>query len=236
MTKRPPASAPDRAAQPRRRRAKRDLSADERKLWDAVAKSVRRGFGAAKNPPLEAGSPSVDAKTETPRKQKAAEDRRHPPPPKPQPAAARTVRPTGGAGEKPIRVTPAGGAIDPLGPRTPGLDRRTAKRLSRGESAPEARIDLHGMTAERAHGALISFIRSQHAAGARCVLVITGKGGRRTDDLNGWRPERVGVLRTMAPEWLRQAPIAGLVTGVYQAHRRHGGEGALYVYLRKRSR
>ena len=144
----------------------------------------------------------------------------------------RSLRPAGGQ-EPATGVRAAARPIDPLGPVTPGLDRRTSKKLSRGELPPEARIDLHGMSAERAQAELIGFIRTQYATGARCVLVITGKGGRGDQSLNGWRSERVGVLRTMAPEWLRQPPLGGLVTAVYQAHRRHGGDGALYVYLRK---
>ena len=126
--------------------------------------------------------------------------------------------------------------VQTLSSATPGLDRRTAQRLRRGKIAPEARLDLHGMTAERAHRALIGFIQSNYASGARCVLVITGKGGRKRDPEPGvWRETEpgAGVLRTLAPEWLSQAPLSGLVTGVYAAHVSHGGGGALYVYLRK---
>lgn len=149
-------------------------------------------------------------------------------------SAARVLKPIG-AVEPPTRHFPAGGAIDPLGPKTPGLDRRTAQRLAKGETPPEARLDLHGMTAERAHAALISFIQRESAAGARCVLVITGKGRRNERaDWVDWRSGETGVLKTMTPEWLRQPPIGALVIGVYEAHQRHGGAGALYVYLRKR--
>lgn len=101
--------------------------------------------------------------------------------------------------------------------------------------APEARIDLHGMTADRAHRALIGFILQSHSAGRRCVLVITGKGtGRPLGPEHGWRDtSRAGVLKSMTPDWLRQPPIGALVVGQFPAHRRHGGDGALYVYLRK---
>lgn len=123
----------------------------------------------------------------------------------------------------------------PVGRPEAGLDRRTAERLRKGERAPDARIDLHGMTAERAHQALDRFIIDAAARGLRCVLVITGKGGRRgaEHDAGFMRPDR-GVLRQDAPRWLRAGPAARDIIGIYEAHRRHGGAGAFYVYLKKR--
>ena len=203
--------------QVRRGKDGRPLSEEERALWNAVAKSVRRNFRSPSAPSAE--RPVLNRRTD------AIEET-------PSVAPKRVLRPLG-AVEPSTTMRRAASPIDPLGRTTPGLDRRTSRRLSRGEQRPDAKLDLHGMTAERAHVALIGFIRGQFASGARCVLVITGKGGRGDGALEGWRSERVGVLKTMAPEWLRQPPIGGLVTGVFQAHRRHGGDGALYVYLRK---
>ena len=122
-----------------------------------------------------------------------------------------------------------------LSPNTPGLDRNTARRLKQGRVDPDARIDLHGMTSEQAHRALFSFLMRESAHGSRCVLVITGKGGRvRNDDFSMRDPEPgSGVLKSMTPHWLATPPLSHLVVGVFQAHIRHGGDGALYVYLRK---
>ena len=111
--------------------------------------------------------------------------------------------------------------------------------MRKGQVEPDARIDLHGMTAERAHAALTAFVANSHTAGRRCVLVITGKGGRRfrdAEDLDGFGGARdgMGVLRRLAPEWLASPPLSGFVATVAPAHIRHGGDGALYVYLRKR--
>lgn len=91
------------------------------------------------------------------------------------------------------------------------------------------------MTADHAHAALNAFIRREFAAGSRLVLVITGKGGRRrddADDLRDYRPGR-GVLRVQTPIWLSEPPLSSMIVGVFSAHQRHGGAGALYVYLRK---
>lgn len=128
--------------------------------------------------------------------------------------------------------------LTPLTRATPGLDRRTADRLRRGERAPDARIDLHGMTLERAHGALLTFIQSCRAQSMRCVLVITGKGGdyRRRSTSGRARyemDERRGAIKESVPRWLEEAAFRRHVSGLYPAHLRHGGEGALYVYLRK---
>ncbi|MEM9370318.1 MAG: Smr/MutS family protein, partial [Pseudomonadota bacterium] len=121
----------------------------------------------------------------------------------------------------------------PVGRPEAGLDRHTAERLRRGERAPEARLDLHGMTADRAHRALSGFLARALAQGLRCILVITGKGGRhRSDDASFMRPDQ-GVLRQAVPRWIRTGPYAAQIVGIYEAHVRHGGAGAIYVYLKK---
>jgi DNA-nicking Smr family endonuclease len=108
---------------------------------------------------------------------------------------------------------------------TPGVDRRTATRLRRGKLNVEARIDLHGYTQEQAHRALNGFIISSVDAGRRCVLVITGKGGR-----GGLG---TGVIRAAVPHWLSVAPMVEHVLAINTARPQDGGEGALYVLLRR---
>lgn len=114
----------------------------------------------------------------------------------------------------------------PKGPSLAPLEERTKRRLARGLSDVEARIDLHGMRQERAHAALLSFLRHAQARGRRIVLVITGKGG----------PEDTGrgILRQSVPAWLSRPDLRDLVVGFQQAGRRHGGEGAFYVQIRRR--
>lgn len=108
-----------------------------------------------------------------------------------------------------------------------GLDGNTLRKLTRGELAPTAKMDLHGMTEAAAHGALTAFVLSAHRRGDRLVLVVTGKGSASAKTTHG-------VLKQMVPRWLDEAPMAKIITEKRWAHRRHGGEGALYVYLRKR--
>lgn len=106
--------------------------------------------------------------------------------------------------------------------------------MQRGKLKPEARIDLHGMTLAAAHPALTNFILDGHHRGLRLLLVITGKGqgGAREDD--GPIPIRRGVLRQQVPGWLTAPPLGAVVLDVRPAHQRHGGEGAYYVYLKRR--
>ena len=111
------------------------------------------------------------------------------------------------------------------------MDRKAYDRMQRGKLLPEARIDLHGMTLAQAHPALNRFIHETHAAGRRLVLVITGKG-KRGDD-TGPIPQRPGVLKHQVPQWLLMQPLASLVLQVAEAHLKHGGTGAYYVYLRR---
>lgn len=113
------------------------------------------------------------------------------------------------------------------------MDAKTHGKMTRGKLAPEARLDLHGMTLAEAHPELIRFILNAQGAGMRLVLVITGKGSRAVAD-HGPIPQRQGALRHQVPHWLRQVPLGPVVLQVAESHLRHGGSGAYYVYLRRR--
>lgn len=192
--KRPP-SIPELSAPPRR---KRDLSEEERMLWESVArltKPLRKKPRAAKP---EIASPEKEGRVAA--KPVAL--------PKSVPPAIipRTQKP----------------AVPPLAP----LGRRERSQLSRGRKEIEARLDLHGMTQTRAHRALSGFLQRAHGDGLTFVLVITGKGKM------GIESER-GVLRRQVPQWLGQPEFRALVVGFEEAHIGHGGEGALYVRIRR---
>ena len=120
----------------------------------------------------------------------------------------------------------------PVKPSAPKMDNKAFRKLQRGKLAPEARLDLHGMTAAQAHPALVSFVLGAHTRGLRLVLVITGKGRQRQS--LGPIPEQQGILRRHVPHWLRTGLLGPVVLEVREAHIRHGGAGALYVYLRRR--
>ena len=112
------------------------------------------------------------------------------------------------------------------------MDKKAYGRMKRGKLVPEARIDLHGMTLDQAHPVLSRFILTSQARGLRLVLVITGKGQR--EDPHDPMPLRRGVLKRQVPMWLRTPPVALAVLQVTEAHLKHGGSGAYYVYLRRR--
>ena len=114
------------------------------------------------------------------------------------------------------------------------LDGTTKEKLKRGQLQPGARIDLHGMTEAAAHGALLSFLTGAQARGVRLALVVTGVGNPNRDEGAEWMRAPHGVLKQMVPRWLNEKEFAALAVGTAPAHRRHGGDGALYVYLRKR--
>ena len=112
------------------------------------------------------------------------------------------------------------------------MDQKAFGRMKRGKSKPDARIDLHGMTAAAAQARLTSFLMQAHADQKRLVLVITGKGKAIYDD--GPVPRRAGILRQQVPMWLERPPLRQIVLQVVQAHQKHGGLGAFYVYLNRR--
>jgi DNA-nicking Smr family endonuclease len=113
-------------------------------------------------------------------------------------------------------------AAPPLAP----LGRRERSQLSRGRKQIDARLDLHGMTQTHAHRALFGFLQRAQGEDLTFVLVITGKGKI------GVESER-GVLRRQVPQWLGLPEFRSLVVGFEEAHIGHGGEGALYVRIRR---
>ncbi|MBL26538.1 MAG: DNA mismatch repair protein MutS [Rhodospirillaceae bacterium] len=128
----------------------------------------------------------------------------------------------------PTKPPPKPVTLPPLAKgNAPGLDKRSAQRLRRGRYEVDDRIDLHGMTQDRAHAALNAFINASYSRGHRCVLVITGKGGLGPSGEGG-------VLRRSVPRWLNEAPVRASVLAFQPAQPRDGGEGALYVLLRRR--
>ncbi|WP_316398491.1 Smr/MutS family protein [Bradyrhizobium sp. 33ap4] len=133
---------------------------------------------------------------------------------------------------KPISVKPATAvkaapAQRPHAPPLAPIGRRERAKLSRGRQEIDARLDLHGMTQLRAHRVLFTFLQRAHSDGLTFVLVITGKG-----KVGGLDSER-GVLRRQVPEWLSLPEFRSLVVGFEEAHIGHGGEGALYVRVRR---
>lgn len=184
------------------RRKVGELSPEDRNFWARVQKTVR--------PMRQARAHPGEAHLPAPTRSETGE--------KPVPATAFRI------GER------AAPAVSPPAPSP--IDRRAMARLKRGKVAPEARLDLHGMTQAQALPALTGFIMRATADGKRMVLVITGKG--RDRDAGGPIPERPGILRHNLPHWLHGGQLAGLVLDAVPAHRSHGGDGAFYVYLRRR--
>ncbi|MCF8482983.1 MAG: Smr/MutS family protein [Rhodospirillum sp.] len=191
------------------RRRDRKLTSDEERLWREVARTVA---------PLRPGKATEE-------KEAKGDD----------PVKGETDRPPPG-GASPARVLPT---PDPKGKRLNALaelksghlvdmDGRTAIRLKRGRLEIDGRIDLHGMTQDSAHGALRTFIRRGHGMGWRCVLVITGKGQRAEGG--------IGVLRRAVPLWLNGTDLRPMILGFSPARPQHGGDGALYVMLKRKER
>lgn len=191
-------------------RRRRPLTDEERALWEAVARTTRP---LAPAPKPKRRKPAGLAKV-------AAEpslEPAPPAPPKPRPKTAAAAVPA------PARATPA----PPRRPLQPDpIDKRTTSRVARGTIGLDGRLDLHGFTQDEAHRRLIVFLTEVQRRGGRMVLVITGKGS------DTGRAER-GILRRVVPQWLGSASFRPLVSAYDDAHRLHGGSGALYVRIRK---
>lgn len=135
------------------------------------------------------------------------------------------TRPQSAPSKAPENATPASSKRpDPPRSLNP-IDKPVYRKIAKGRVPLEARIDLHGMTQSEAHDLLLGFLIRAHGQGLRHVLVITGKG--RSGD---------GILRRAVPQWLSSAAFRGLASGCEPAARGHGGDGALYVRLKRGGR
>lgn len=179
---------------------KRPLSSEEKRIWARVTKGiqpVRRGTQRPVEPEAMPDLDDVDGVTG---------------------ASATGMRPkTRWTLPNPqLDMTPQRSYPDPI-------DRGGEKRVRRGQAEIAARFDLHGFTQDKAPLALYQFVSTQRRQGARCVLVITGRGRAGG-----------GVLRERLVDWLSLPDMRAHVSGYSQANRKHGGAGAWYVFLRAR--
>lgn len=193
-------------------RRPRRLSEEERELWAQVTASAVALHPSAPEAP-------------------APPPARHHHPPRLPRADLAEFRLGQAAAEAAFRHDLAPGITERLAQAPLSMDMKAHRKMTRGRLTPEARLDLHGMTLAEAHPELIRFILRAQDTGLRLVLVITGKGRLGADE--GPIPTRHGLLRHQVPHWLHQMPLAPAVLQVAQAHLKHGGAGAYYVYLRR---
>ncbi len=181
------------------------LSVEDQALWEHVTQSVRR---------VQTDLMSVSSQNQTLELN--------------EPIRKRASKP------KKTRTSPtqlASKQFKPSVPRmshgdTSGMDRRTTQKLKRGKLDIEGTLDLHGYTQTKAHQALSRFLQTGYETGRRTVLIITGKGDRL-----GGRP---GIIKEAVPEWFNETPMRQWVTGFSYAAPKDGGNGALYVRIKRR--
>jgi DNA-nicking Smr family endonuclease len=184
--------------------SRRRLSDEEATLWQGVIRSISPLRRSSKRKPA-----AEPAEAEQP------------------PAKARSASAHKSAG-RPALVAPPLPPKPPTPPPLAPLGRKLKQRIARGTHAIDGRLDLHGYTQAEAHDVLLRFLVSRQGRGARLVLVITGKGARGGDPF----AER-GVLKRVVPLWLGLPEFRSLIVGFETASIGHGGEGALYVTLRR---
>lgn len=184
----------------------RRLRDDERELWKGVTRSITPMRQVETDPETLGANPAVS---------------------KALSKARITTRTTTKTAATKTAIAPAAQKPKPSPlPALSPLSRRAKQRLARGTEEIDGRLDLHGRTQAEAHAALLSFLRSAQNRGAKNVLVITGKGARESNSARG-------VLKRQVPLWLKLPEFRSLVVGFEQAHVGHGGEGALYVRVRR---
>ncbi len=192
---------------PRHEGRGRRLSASERALWQAVAESVTPLAPAPAPDPVPGPESLPDA----------------PPPPN------RPGRPRKKAGPPP---PPPQRAAPPPPAKLDGGDPKLARRVARGRREIDATLDLHGLTQTAAYARLVSFVGFAAANGARTLLVVTGKGSDAPAVPFAEAPR--GILRRRFLDWVEEAPLSEKIASVRQAHQKHGGRGAFYVFLKRR--
>ncbi|MEO1608605.1 MAG: Smr/MutS family protein [Pseudomonadota bacterium] len=207
---------------PDKRRRQRNLTEEEQALWQQISQKIK---------PLQ---PARDASPHTP------------PPSQKKAVSAQTQQQSkqqrklrlGGA--KPAQIaalqTPTKQAVNEA--QFACFDQKLAKKVGKGRTKIDARLDLHGMRQHEAKAELRRFLFSSLAKGHRIILVITGKGEPLISDVpwDGGEAENRGVLKRMVPHWLREPEFSAVVVSYMSAHIHHGGEGALYIHLKKPGR
>lgn len=190
------------------RRPGRRLSEDEARLWGEVARTVKPLEPAFRRPVSNAPEPAEKAKPAPPVIKKKVKGRVPPPlVPKPAPAKAPKV-------EAQLH-----------------LDGSWERRIAKGTLVPDFSLDLHGSNLDYAYRRLMDGLSQGKAMGARVVLVVTGKP-RPVDAMD--RGERRGAIRAKIKDWLMVSEHASDIVAIRGAHRRHGGQGALYIVLKRR--
>jgi DNA-nicking Smr family endonuclease len=232
----------DGGGKPRRQsvRAGRQLTEEEVELWHQLGRSLDK---VKKKPRVTAHSDITDGKTA--HGETARNGAPTPPAPVPEPCAVgqqaedRPHRQSGVGPRASQGVSSRLPVLDtglPKGrPAAPAeIDRRTHRQVAAGKVPIDAVLDLHGLNQEVAHSRLRGFLMGCQANGHRMVLVITGKGAKaaKSDD---WLTDgsQGGVLRRNVPLWLDDPELRAIVVSYAAAGVRHGGEGALYIRLRK---
>ncbi|WP_156842668.1 Smr/MutS family protein [Novosphingobium aquimarinum] len=189
------------------RRPGRRLSAEEAEAWAQVARTVAP-IEAARLKPGVADKPAPKpAPSGQPQPSKSKQPvRPKAPPPKPPPAPAPSQRAN-------------------------SLDSTWDRKLTRGTVMPDYTLDLHGASLDVAYSRLLHGLAQARALDARVVLVVTGKP-RPVDAAD--RGTRRGAIRAKIVDWIAASSMASEVAAIRNAHRRHGGSGALYVILKRR--
>ena len=212
-----PASKPSQAADPH-------LTDEERALWRHVASGIKRLRAKSR---ITDGGVSGDGDAALPSMTTSSSADRVEP------------RRAGNAASLPAasarRSVPT--AAPTMSPSLAEFDPRKAKKLAKGRTGIEARLDLHGLRQDEAHTRLVHFLRDCHQRGLKHVLIITGKGRDNDDPQTPFvdtldRPAR-GVIRRNLPRWLDEPELRTFVVGYTSASQRHGGDGAFYVELRR---
>jgi len=184
----------------------RKLSPEEADLWARVAETVT---------PIEGGGRSVRTLADNPDVARSLLPR----------AAAKVTRSA-------ARSNPAAPVSKPRHvPDSHGLDSSWDKKLTRGIVQPDFTLDLHGATLDAAHGRLMHGLTQAKAVGARVILLVTGKP-RPVESAD--RTSKRGAIRAKVMDWLAHSEHALDIAAVRNAHRRHGGQGALYIILKRR--
>jgi DNA-nicking Smr family endonuclease len=183
---------------------RRSLSDEERALWTGIVRSIKPMHRALKE--TAAPEDAIEAGN-----------------------SSETV-PTPRARTRRVATVPA--APEKNAPPLAPLGRKLKKRVARGREPIEARLDLHGFTQTQAHAELLRFLRRAQSGGVRIALVVTGKGASKRTDRHDGAPAQ-GILKRQVPMWLSLPEFRSFVVGFEDAHLGHGGQGALYVRLRR---
>ena len=99
------------------------------------------------------------------------------------------------------------------------------------------KLDLHGFSLSEANKKVKKFIIESYNRGYKKLIIVTGKGLRSKTDNNPYASNEMNILKNSVPDYVLNEPdLSVVIKKVTKADIKHGGDGAIYIFLKNMSK